>query len=127
MPSPPEEAPLPELLRAIADQAQEFARAEIGLVKIEAKQGATKAAIVLIVVTGSALLLAIALSLIAAAVVIARHGSPAAALLTAAGVDLLVAGVAIAWMISRLRRRTSNNGAASTRLSDSPHPGSQLS
>jgi uncharacterized membrane protein YqjE len=126
-PSPQTEEPsLPELLRSIVDQAQLFARAELALLKVEARQGALKAALILAVVLGGSLLLAIALSLCAAAAVLARHGSPAAALLTAAGVDVLFAALATAWLIVRVRKRTTT-AAALGQLANSPQHGSQTS
>ncbi|HTU58227.1 MAG TPA: phage holin family protein, partial [Polyangiales bacterium] len=86
---PPES--LPELLRSIADQAQTFVKAEVSLIKLEAQRTVTSAAVALLVLIASGVLLAVALSLLAAGVVLLRGGSVGAAALTAAGVDLVVA------------------------------------
>ncbi|MET0387013.1 MAG: phage holin family protein [Polyangiales bacterium] len=122
----PDDPSLPELLRSIADQAQDFARAEIELVKLEARQSLTKAVLMLVIIIGSGILLAIALSLVAAAIVVARDGSPALALLTAAGVDVVVASIALAFMISRTRKKIASTPTPA-QLTNTPQHGSQLS
>ena len=125
-----QEPSLPELLRSVYDQAQVFVKAELELLKLESKTVITKAAVGLVVVMGSGLLLAIALSLVAAAVVLMQGGSPAAALLTAAGVDVLVSGVAVAFLVWTARKRVDasvSEAASPTQLTNLPQHGSTLS
>jgi hypothetical protein len=125
-----QEPSLPELLRSIYDQAQVFVKAEIELLKLESKSVITKAAVGLVVVMGSGLLLAIALSLVAAAIVLMQGGSPAAALLTAAGVDLLVSVVAVSFLVWTARKRVdavATGAASSTQLTNLPQHGSTVS
>lgn len=120
-----EEPSLGELLSSIVEQSKAFARAEIDLLKVEGKQGLTKAVLALIVVMSSAVLVSIALSLIAAAIVLARHGSPALALLMAAAVHVLVAGSAVAWLVARFRK-ASDAAASTAAIANSPQHGSSL-
>lgn len=125
--SPQTQESLPELLRSIADQAQTFVRAEVSLVKLEAQRTVTSAAIALLVLVASGILLAIALSLVAAAIVVVRGGSAGAALLTAAGVDLLVAAVSSLVAISWAKKRAQSTVAATQQLANLPQHGSSLS
>ena len=123
-PSPQNQESLPELLRSIADQAQTFVRAEVQLLKVESARTVTRAAVALVVLLASGLLLAIALSLAAAATVVASGASPQAALLTAAGVDLIVAG-ASTWLVIHWARKPAESVAAATQLANAPqHRGS---
>jgi hypothetical protein len=124
VPVQPEEPSLPTLLRSIADQAQEFARAELQLVKVEAKQTVSRASLVFAVVLIAPVLLAIALSLTAAAIVLARGGSAVAALLTAAGVDLLGACIAVILVMGAVRKRSASSAVVG-QLTNSPQHGSQ--
>lgn len=125
-PSPHNQESLPELIRSIADQAQTFVRAEVQLLKVESARTITRAAVALVVLLASGLLLAIALSLVAAAVVVAADGSPQAALLTAAAVDLVVAG-ASTFFVLRWARKPAEVIAAETHLAKVPQHGSSLS
>lgn len=128
--APNPEPTLPELLRSIYDQAQVFVKAELELLKLESKSTLTRAAVGLVLIMGSGLLLAIALSGIAAAVVLLRGGSAAAALLTAAGVDLLVAVVSTVVVIRMARKRTeevASAAASATQLTNLPQHGSPVS
>jgi hypothetical protein len=122
---PPES--LPDLLRSIADQAQTFVKAEVGLIKLEAQRTVTSAAIALLVLVASGILLAISLSLVAAGIVVLRGGSPAAALLTAAGVDLIVAVVSSVVAVSWAKKRAENTAAEASQLTNLPQHGSSLS
>lgn len=124
--SPQTQESLPELLRSIADQAQTFVRAEIALIKLESQRTVTAAAIALLVLVGSGLLLAIAVSLVAAAIVVVRGGSAGAALLTAAGVDLLVAVLSSVVVVNWARKRFESTAAA-TQMANLPQHGSSLS
>jgi hypothetical protein len=124
VPVQPEEPSLPALLRSIADQAQEFARAELQLVKVEAKQTLSRASLVFAVVLIAPVLLALALSLAAAAIVLARDGSAVAALLTAAGVDLLGACIAVGLVFQAVRKRSASSAVVG-QLANSPQHGSQ--
>jgi len=124
------EPSVPELPRSIYDQAQVFVKAEIELLKLEAKSTITKAAVGLVVVMGSGLLLAIALSLVAAAIVLMQGGSAVAALLTAAGVDVFVSVVAVSFLVWMARRgvdTVASEAASATQLTNLPHQGSTLS
>jgi hypothetical protein len=125
-PSPQNQESLPDLLRSIADQAQTFVRAEVQLLKLESTRTITRAAVALMVLLASGLLLAIALSLAAAAIVVASGASPQAALLTAAGVDLSVA-VAATWSVLHWARKSAESVAAETHLANLPQHGSSLS
>lgn len=120
---------MPELLRSIYDQAQVFVKAELELLKVESKSILTKAALGLVVVVGSGLLLAIGLSLVAAAIVLMRGGSPVAALLTAAGVDVLVSALAIGLFLVMARKRVDDavSAASTTQLTNLPQHGSTVS
>lgn len=127
---PIQEPSLPELVRSIYDQAQVFAKAELELFKLESKSVLTKAAVALVVVIGSGLLLAIGLSLVAAAIVLLRGGSPAAALLTAAGVDVLVSALGVTAMMIVLKKRVQTAASAvasTTQLTNMPQHGSTVS
>lgn len=117
---------LPDLLRSIADQAQTFVRAEIGLIKLESQRAVTTAAVALLVVVASGLLLAIAISVLAAAIVVVRGGSAGAALLTAGAVDLMLAVVSSVVVISWARKRFEATAAA-TQPTNLPQHGSSLS
>jgi len=124
------EPSVPELLRSIYEQGQVFVKAELELLKLESKSVLTRAAVALIVLTGSGLLLAIALSLVAAAIVLLRGGSAAAALLTAAAVDLVVALVSTGFVIWGTRKRVDKAASATasaTQLSNLPQHGSTVS
>lgn len=121
------EPSLGELLSSIVDQSKVFARAEVDLLKVEAKQNLTKAVLSLIVVLSSAVLLSIALSLIGAAIVIARQGSPALALLTAAGVHIVISASAVIWLVAKLRKATEAVATAAAPLTNSPQHGSSAS
>lgn len=125
----PQEPSLPELLRSIYDQAQVFVKAELELLKVESKTVLTKAAVGLVVVIGSGLLLAIGLSLVAAALVLMRGGSPVAALFTAAGVDVLVSAVALGLFLWMARKRVdaAASAASPSQLTNLPHHGSPVS
>ena len=125
-PSPQNQESLPELVRSIADQAQTFVRAEVQLLKVEASRTITRAAVALVVLMASGLLLAIALSLVAAATVVATGASPQAALLTAAAVDLIVASAAT-FFVLRWARKPAESVAATTQLANVPQHGSSLS
>jgi hypothetical protein len=122
---PPES--LSELLRSIADQAQTFVRAEVSLIKLEAQRTVTSAAIALLVLVASGILLAFALSLSAAAVVLLRGGSTGVALLTAAGVDLIVAVVSSVVAVSWARKRAETTAAEASQVTNVPQHGSSLS
>jgi hypothetical protein len=122
-----QQASFAELLRQVVQDGQTFLRAETELLKVEAKTSLKTATLYLVLTTGSGLLLAIALSLIAAAIVIAAHGSAAAALLTAAGVDLVVSASAITFMIMKVRQTTHKAAAAATQLASAPQHGSEVS
>jgi hypothetical protein len=102
-----------ELVRTVVQEGQAFVRAEAALLKVEARETATLAAVYLVLITGSGLLLAAALSLAAAAWVLAAHGSTVAALLAAAGVDVFISAVAISYMLLRLRQKASTSETAS--------------
>jgi hypothetical protein len=95
----PAEPSLAELVRSIVEQSKVFVRAELDLIKVEARQNATRAIIAFIAVMMGCFLLSLALSFAAAAVVLARNGSAASALLTAAGVDL---GAVVIMLIATL-------------------------
>jgi Putative Actinobacterial Holin-X, holin superfamily III len=120
------EPSLGELLSSIVDQTKVFARAEIDLLKLEAKDGLTKAAIGLIVVLSGAVLVGISLSLVGAAIVLARHGSPALALVTAAIIQMLIAVVAVVWLIARLKK-PADTVAKTTAIANSPQHGDSVS
>jgi hypothetical protein len=122
---PPES--LSDLLRSIADQAQTFIRAEVALIKLEAQRTVTSAIIALLVLVASGILLAIALSLVAAGLVVLRGGSAAAALLTAAGVDLIVAVVSSVVAVNWARKRAESTAAEASQLTNVPQHGSSLS
>jgi hypothetical protein len=124
--SPQTQESLPDLLRSIADQAQTFVRAEIGLIKLESQRTVTTAAIALLVLVASGLLLAIGVSALAAAIVVVRGGSAGAALLTAAGVDVVIAIIASVVVIGWARKRVESTAAA-TQLTNVPQHGSSLS
>ena len=126
-PSPPKQESLPELLRSIADQAQTFVRAEVQLLKVESARTITRAAVALVVLLASGLLIALALSLAAAATVIASGASPQAALLTAAAVDLVVAVVSTWLVIQWARKPAEATAAAATQLANAPQHGGSLS
>jgi hypothetical protein len=97
-----------DLLSAVVQEGQAFVRAEAALLKVEAREVLTLAALSLVLITGSGLLLAIALSLGAAAWVLAAHGSTVAALLVAAAVDVVISAVAISFMLLRIRQNKSS-------------------
>jgi hypothetical protein len=122
---PPES--LPDLLRSIADQAQTFVRAEVALIKLEAQRTVTSAIIALLVLVAGGILLAIALSLVAASIVVLRGGSAGAALLTAAGVDLIVAVVSGVVAVNWARKRAESTAAEASQLTNVPQHGSSLS
>jgi hypothetical protein len=125
--SPQPTESLPDLLRSIADQAQTFVRAEVALIKLEAQRTVTSAAVALLVLVASGLLVAIAVSVLAAGAVVLRGGSPGAALLTAAGVDVTVAVVSSVLVISWARKRAGAAAAEATQLTNLPHHGSSVS
>jgi len=122
---PPES--LTELLRSIADQAQTFVKAEVGLIKLEAQRTVTSAAVALLVLVASGILLAIALSLLAAGIVMLRGGSTGTALLVAAGVDLVVALVSSVVAVSWAKKRAESTAAEASQLTNLPQHGSSLS
>jgi hypothetical protein len=126
-PSPHSQESLPSLLRSIADQAQTFVKAEIELLKLESTRTVTRAAVALMVLASSGLLLAIALSLAAAATVMVSGGSAVAALLTAAGVDLTVAIVSSVLVLKWARKPAETVAAEATQLSNLPQHGESLS
>jgi hypothetical protein len=99
-----EEPSLAQLVRSTLDDVRDLLRAEIDLLKIDAKQVLKHAAAALIVLTASGVLLALMLSLLTAAVVLALHGNPTQALLAAALANLLVSGAAILWLRGLLRK-----------------------
>jgi hypothetical protein len=122
-----QQASFAELLRQVVQDGQTFLRAETELLKVEARTTLKTAALYLVLVMGSGLLLAIALSLIAAAIVIAAHGCAAAALLTAAAVDVVVSASAITFMIMKVRQSSQKAAAATTQITSSPQRGSHVS
>jgi len=99
-----EEPSLAELVRSIVDQSQEFVRAEIDLIKVEARQQLTRGVIAFAVVLASGVLLSSALALVTAAIVLAQAGL-GPALLAAAAVQVLVVCVAVAVVATWLRKR----------------------
>jgi hypothetical protein len=98
------EPSLAELVRIVLDDAKELLRAEVDLLKADAKDTLKIAAAALIVLTASGVLLALTLSLLTAAIVLALKGSPTIALLSAALINGLVSGAAILWLRARLRK-----------------------
>lgn len=101
-----------DLLRTVVHEGQTFLRVETALLKVEARETLKLAVLYLVLVMGSGLLLAIALSLIAAAIVLAADGSAIAALLSAAAVDVVVAAVAVSYMVLRIRAKSANQPEA---------------
>ena len=101
-----------DLLRTVVHEGQTFIRAETALLKVEARETLKLAVLYLVLVMGSGLLLAIALSLVAAALVLAADGSAIAALLSAAAVDLVVAGAAVTFMVLRIRAKNAKDNQA---------------
>jgi Putative Actinobacterial Holin-X, holin superfamily III len=104
-----QEPSLSDLLRSILAEAKEFMKAEVDLTKADLKSTLKMAAFALVVFTAGGVLLAFALSMIAAAIVLAAHGNAVQALLAAAAVDLIVAGSAIIWLLLRLRSPSSTD------------------
>lgn len=101
----PAEPSLAELVRSIVEQSKVFVRAELDLIKMEARQNATRAIIALVAVLMCGVLLSLALSFGAAAAVLAREGSPVSALLTAAAVDVGVVMIMLIATFVMLRKR----------------------
>ena len=119
-----------DLLRTVVHEGQTFVRAETALLKVEARETLKLAVLYLVLVMSSGLLVAIALSLVAAALVLAADGSAIAALLSAAAVDLVVAGAAVTFMVLRIRAKNAkDNQAQSTEpgSSELAHARSELS
>ena len=102
--STPEDPSLTELVRGALEDARELARAEVDLIKADLKTTLKLAACALIVVTAAGVLLALALSLLTAACVLALQGSPTQALLSAAAVNTLVSAGGIIWLVGLLRK-----------------------
>jgi hypothetical protein len=112
--APGEEPSLSELLNTALSDARLLLRAELALGKAELKQTLKLAAATLIVVTASGLLLALGLSLGCAALLLALHATVVEALLGAALVNILIAGIAVIWLRSLLRGPApESDGAAS--------------
>jgi hypothetical protein len=126
-----EDPPIGELLRSIVDQSQVFVRAEVALLKVEAKQTLTEAVIALAVLMAGCVLVAGALSLAAASLVLARSGSAVAALLTAAGVNVVVTVVAAYAVVALFRRKKSQAAAplksGTPQLTNAPQHGNTAS
>ena len=115
----PAEPSLSELVRSIVEQSKVFLRAELDLIKLEARQNATRAIIAFVVVLISGFLLSLALSFGAAALVLARDGSATSALLTAAGVDLGLVMIMLLATFVMLRKRTAASPSAES-LANAP-------
>lgn len=121
----PAEPSMAELVRSIVDQSQVFVRAELDLIKVEARQNATRAIIALVVALICSSLLAFTLSLGAAALVLTRHGSPTAALWTAAGVDFGAVLLSLVVTFVMLRKRSTAQRPTSS-LANAPQHGTQV-
>jgi hypothetical protein len=106
------EPSLSELVRSIVDQSKVFVRAELELLKLETRQNATRAIVAFTVVLSCGFLLALALSFGAAALVLARHGSPTIALFTAAVVDLGAVLILLVATFVMLRKRSAASPSA---------------
>ena len=121
------EPSVPELLRTIAEQGQVFVKAELELLKRESKDAVTRAAVALTVIVVSGLLLAIALSMVAAAIALALEGSPTTALLMAAGVDALVAATAVIIVLRWATGKSADVEASAPQLTKLPQHGNPVS
>jgi hypothetical protein len=120
----PAEPSLAELVRSIVEQSKVFVRAELDLIKLEARQNATRAIIAFVVVMICGVLLSLALSFGTAAMVLAHNGSPVAALLTAAGVDLGAVLIMLIATLVTLRKRSAAPPSAES-LATPPQPRTQ--
>jgi Putative Actinobacterial Holin-X, holin superfamily III len=100
------------LVNEVVREGQSFARAEIALLKVEAREHATRGVACLLVALASSVSLVTALALAAAAWVIAVQGGAVAALLTAAGVHVTVSAIAITVTVLKLRSAGTTRAAA---------------
>jgi hypothetical protein len=121
------EPSIAELLRLVIDEGQTFLRAEVSLLKAESAQTLKRAALILVFVMAGAMLLVLAISLVAAAVVLAADGSAVQALLAAAGVDCAFGLIAGIWLWARLRSNKRETPKTEGRMPLPPQAGSQLS
>lgn len=83
------------LVNEVVQEGRSFARAEIALLKVEARATAIRGVLGLVVAVASSVSLIMALGLMAAACALALQGSAVAALLTAAGVQITLSVAAI--------------------------------
>ena len=100
------------LVNEVVREGQTFARAEIAVLKAEAQTTAIRGVLCLLVALASSVSLVMALALVAAACVIAAQAGPVAALLTAAGVHVVLSSLAIFVTVLKLRPRRAPNDAA---------------
>jgi hypothetical protein len=118
MSTPAENASLPELVRALADDARELVRAEVGLAKDEVSKTGKSLLVVIAGATSATITFVFALAAFVAGAVLAFGGSPAAALFAAGGwgtfLVLLAVGVSVRFL-------TKKKVAAKTEVS--PQPG----
>jgi hypothetical protein len=114
-------------LRAIVDQTQTFARAEIELLKDESRRVLVRAAVALVVLLGSGLLLAMAVSLAAAAVALTCGASPVVALLSAGAADVVIGVIAALAVLSWARDPNPDAAASPPHATNLPQHGSTLS
>jgi uncharacterized membrane protein YqjE len=110
-----QEPSIAELIKSIVAESKDFVRAEVDLTKADLKRTLKLAAFALVFFTAGGVLLAFALSLLAAAIVLAAHGTPVAAMLAAAAVDIAVGGGAIGWLIVKLRSPSDGDDDAKTK------------
>ena len=107
------------LVNELAREGRSFARAELALLKLEARETAILGVSCLVMVLVSAMALVTAIALAAAAWVLALQGGAVAALLTAAGVQVAMAAVASSLTLLKLRSPR-NTRAALPALEYSP-------
>lgn len=91
-----ENASLPDLVRALADDARELVRAEVGLAKDELGKTLRVLLIVIAGATAATVTAVFSLAMFLAAAVLGAGGTPLAALLTAAGWGVLLVLAALA-------------------------------
>jgi hypothetical protein len=118
----PQQPSLTELVRLVLDDAGKLIKAEAQLLKADLNKTLKLSFAFLIVLTASGLLLAMMLSLLLAALVLALHGTPTQAQLGAALGNALIACGGLVWLLIQFRNAaTTVEEDAAKLVPDSKH------